>query len=95
MQSVRYLKAVLTMIAAGVKDGLAIILVMTLFCAASCAKHWVHTTDSDQQWQADYEECQAQAGQAATAASYASTRNRVRQSALSSCLREKGWTPQD
>ena len=74
---------------------LATILVMTLFFATSCATHWVHPTKSDQQWRADYEECQAQAGQAATAASYASSRNRVRQSALSSCLREKGWTPQD
>ncbi len=95
MQSVRYFKAVLSMIAAEVKDGVAIILVVTLFFATGCAKHWVHPTKSDQQWRADSEECQAQAGQAATAANYASIRNRVRQSALGSCLREKGWTPQD
>jgi hypothetical protein len=95
MQSDRYLRVVLTVIAAGMKYGPAIILVVTLFIVTSCATHWVHPTKSDQQWRADSEECQAQAGQAATAANYASIRNRVRQSALSSCLREKGWAPQD
>ena len=74
---------------------LATILVMTLFFATGCATHWVHPTKSDQQWREDHEECQAQADQAATAANYASSRNRLRQSALSSCLREKGWTRQD
>ena len=74
---------------------LATILVMTLFFATSCATHWVHPTKSDQQWRADSEECQAQAGRAAAAAKYASSRNRLRQSALGSCLREKGWTRQD
>jgi hypothetical protein len=77
---------------------LATLLVMTLLFAVGCASDaviWVHPTKSDQQWQADYEECKAQADQAATAANYASIRNRVRQSTLSSCLREKSWTPQD
>ena len=76
----------------------ASLLVMTLLFATSCASNpviWVHPTKSDQQWQADYEGCKAQADQAATAANYASIRNRVRQSTLSSCLREKGWTSQD
>ena len=77
---------------------IATLLAMTLLVTAGCARNpviWVHPTKTDQQWQADYEECQAQAGRAATATTYASTRNRVRQSSLSSCLREKGWAQQD
>ncbi len=74
---------------------IATLLVMALLFTAGCATQWVHPTKSDQQWRADYDECQAEAGRAATATAYASTRNRVRQSALSSCLREKGWTPQN
>jgi hypothetical protein len=74
---------------------LTTLLAMTLLFTAGCATEWVHPTKSDQQSQADYEECQAQAGQAATAANYASSRNRLRQSALTSCLREKGWAQQD
>ena len=82
----------------------ASLLVMTLLFATSCASNpviWVHPTKSDQQWQADYEECKAQADQAVRKITdtYASSRNRSRsrisRSVNDSCLREKGWAPQD
>ena len=79
---------------------LATLLVMTLLFAAGCVSNpiiWVHPTKSGQQWQADHEECKAQAGQAVRRITdtYASSRNRSRisRSVTDSCLREKGWTP--
>ncbi len=76
---------------------LTTLLAMTLLFTAGCATEWVHPTKSDQQWQADYDECQAQVSPAAAAATegYArSSRGRVRSKLTNRCLREKGWAQQ-
>jgi hypothetical protein len=97
MRSVRCFKAVLSVIAAEMKDGVAIILVVTLFFATGCAKHWVHPTKSDQQWQADYEECKTQADQAVRTTTVTSARSysRISKAVIDGCLREKGWAPEN
>ena len=83
---------------------LATLLAMTLLFTAGCATERMHPTKSNQQWQADSEECKAQGDQAARKIpdTYARTLtgllardrriSRVSRSVTDSCLREKGWT---
>jgi hypothetical protein len=67
---------------------------MTLLFTAGCAPKWVHPTKSDQQWQADYEECKAQGDLEVETTTVTSARShsRISKAFTYGCLHMKGWT---